>query len=154
ERGLHAADMPPGLDALHDHGIGAGRVGVSSLLDRAALVQPDAGDAAPGRAPEGHECVRLACDVPVSAPSEREQQVDRAGLPGRTGGRASSARIAGGWRMPAVPSPPASETAAARSPRAIPPPIPACTTGSSTPRRSSNRTQVACRAHTNAWRLD
>jgi hypothetical protein len=87
ERALHAADMAAGFDALHDHGVRASRVGVPSLLDRAALVQPDAGGAAPWRAPEGDERVSLSRDLPVAASSEREQQVDRDGLPCRIASR-------------------------------------------------------------------
>ncbi len=47
--------------------------------------------------------------------------------------------------IPSVPSPPASETAAASSWRASPPPIPAWTIGSSTPRRSSSALKPTAR---------
>src|SRR4029077_19133042 len=56
---------------------------------------------------------------------------------------ASSRRIAAAPATAIVPRPPASDTAAASSCRLSPPPIPACTTGISTPRHCSTGTLVS-----------
>src|SRR5438067_3289041 len=69
------------------------------------------------------------------------------GLPVSARAEASSSHRRWGGSSPIVPSPPASETAAASSWPARPPPMPAWTTGTATPMRSS-RSGTACEIST------
>ena len=75
--------MATGLDALDNHPVGARRLRPPRLLDRAALVQPNAAGPAPRLAPEGHDDVGLRRRLEPVAPGEREQHVDRERAPGQ-----------------------------------------------------------------------
>ena len=124
-----AAHVAAGLDPLDDHRVGAGRVGGRRLGDRAALVEPGPAGAALRRAPEGDDDVGGRRRLEPVAAGEGQQQVDGERPAGQRPRGASSRSIAAAPLTAIVPSPPASETAAASSWRLSPPPIPAWTTG-------------------------
>ena len=127
--GVVAAHVAARLDALDDHAVGAGGLGGARLLDGAALVDPGAAGAALRRPPEGDDDVGRPRGLEPVRRANGSSRLTASGRPSAPRG-ASSRSIASAPTTAIVPSPPASETAAASSWRLIPPPIPAWTTGS------------------------